>query len=162
MSYPTLPWVQGAKFCNNVLGNFIISAPHMALMTELQTLSCINILKKYYLHKPSHFSAVQQDLRRWVTDKIVMTMAGSHVTGDTGDWAPVVTMVRGWHRSRRSEWPDKPLIITALLSAIVSRVVTSDQSEARFTRLWPIRGQDCGDQVPLQYRAPSPRGPRLY
>ena len=94
MSYPTLPWVQGAKFCNNVLGNFIISAPHMALMTELQTLSCINILKKYYLHKPSHFSAVQQDLRRWVIDKIVlMTMAGhmSPETPGTGpQWSPVV------------------------------------------------------------------------
>ena len=43
-----MSYSEGAKFCNNVLGNFI--TPHMALMTELQTLPH----KQYNLHKTSH------------------------------------------------------------------------------------------------------------
>ena len=119
----------------------------MALMTALQslppssqTIICITPV-----------ISQQRRSERWVMASI----------DDNGHMSPETSGTQ-WsgHRSRRSEWPDKPLIITPLLSAIVRIVVTRDQWEARLTRIWPMRGRDCGDQVPLQYRArvPGDRG----
>ena len=84
-----MSYSEGAKFCNNVLSNFI--TPHMALMTKLQTPSS----STSYLHKHSYLPALLGDPRRWVMDKMVlMTMPLSPETsgtpGDGHQWSPVI------------------------------------------------------------------------
>ena len=96
----------------------------MALMTDLQTLHhklYITFSNNYWHQLRPTLSKIRDTdadeswivLMTIVSKRALVTCHRSH----RRHWGLVTSAVVSWHR--RSEWPDKPLIIIALLSAIV-------------------------------------------